>query len=282
MIVVPHESSVRAHDGTGLFVRDWLVPADQLTRGGVVMMHGLGEHCGRYGRIAQWFNQNGWSVRAYDHRGHGRSDGRRGDVPEPGSLMRDAEVVIKDFAVAQSARWDSAPILFGHSMGGLFAAQLACANLLPLRGLILSSPALALTISPMQSLLLRLMRAIAPGVGVSNGLPEGFLSHDTATVIAYRNDPLIHSKISARLLTAMLAAVDYSQLRAAEIRCPTLLLVAGDDRLVDARGSTAFFDQLDPAEATMHLFPAMYHEIFNEVDREKVYGNLGQWMSRFS
>ena len=124
---VVRESHIITPDGVTLFIRDWLIDASTPVSGdahiqrSIVIMHGLGEHCGRYHHIATFLNSCGLSVRTYDHRGHGQSGGSRGDVPDPLALVRDAELIIRQFAQSGHAR----PLLFGHSMGGLFAAQLA-------------------------------------------------------------------------------------------------------------------------------------------------------------
>ena len=274
----PRQSILHARDGTDLFVLDWPVPPGQPVYGGVVLMHGLGEHCGRYAHVAQFFNQLGWSVRAYDHRGHGRSSGPRGDVPADDTLLADAELMIADFSSLHAAVWRTPPLLFGHSMGGLFAARFACSDRLPLRGLILSSPLLALRLTPMQALLAAVMRRLAPGVAVSNGLKAEYLSHDLALVDAYRVDPFGQGKISARLLSAIRAAIDQVQRDAPTLQLPILMVVAGDDRLVDASGSEQFHARLDPARAVIHRYPQMYHEIFNEIDKAQVFDDVRAWL----
>lgn len=264
-----------AADGTPLYVADWPVAPGRPLSGGIVIMHGLGEHCGRYSHVARFFNDCGWSVRAYDHRGHGRSGGARGDVPDDDALLRDAKLVLDDFA----RQLDAPPLLLGDSMGGLFAARYATAALSPLRGLILVSPALAVRLSIAQKLLLCGMRAIAPGFGVRNGLPTRYLSHDPAVALAYRRDPLVHSKISARLVLSMLAAVNDAHARASALDIPTLLLVAGDDRLVDPSGSKAFHAALAPGIGTLHWYEDFYHEVFNEVQAQRAFDDLRQWLS---
>lgn len=266
------ESSLKAEDGTQLFVCDW--PLDTAGRGSIVLIHGLGEHCGRYAHVARFLNGCGWSVRAYDHRGHGRSGGARGDVPDGDAMLRDAKLVIGDFAAGQSRP----PLLLGHSMGGLIAAQYATRGISPLRGLILSSPALAVRLSGAQKFLLKMLTAIAPGFGTPNGLDSNYLSHNKEVVVAYNSDPLVHPKITARLLNSMLEGIAYVQSHAAQLNTRTLLLVAGDDHLVDASGSKAFFAQLAPGVGTMHLYPELYHEIFNEAEPRRVFDDLKAWL----
>ncbi len=270
----PRELSLSAADGTPLFVADWPIGSAAAAGDGIVLMHGLGEHCGRYAHVARFFNDCGFSVRAYDHRGHGRSGGARGDVPDAATLVQDAKIAIDDFAQNLAAP----PLLLGHSMGGLFAAYYATRALSPLRGLILSSPALRIRLAGAQKLLLRVLGAIAPGFGIPNGLESRYLSHRQAVVDAYDSDPLVHPKISARLLGAMLDAIEFTQAHASALSVKTLLLVAGDDHLVDAAGSEAFFRQLAPGVGTMHTYPGFYHEIFNEVEAGRVFDDIRAWL----
>jgi alpha-beta hydrolase superfamily lysophospholipase len=268
----PREFSLQAADATPLFVSDW--PLDSGARGGVVIMHGMGEHSGRHAHVARFFNECGWSVRTYDHRGHGRSGGPRGDQPDADAMLRDAKMVIDDFA----GKLAQPPLLLGHSMGGLIAAHYATRGMSPLRGLILSSPALRIRLSGAQKALLKVLTAVAPGFTAPNGLDSHYLSHDQAVVDAYNNDPLVHRKTSPRLLNGMLKAIDYAYTHAPALKTRTLLLVAGDDHFVDPAGSAAFFGQLAPGVGTMHLYPELYHEIFNEIEARRVFNDLRAWL----
>src|ERR1019366_2675004 len=108
----PRERSLSAADGIPLLVADWPTGSAAAAGDGIVLMHGLGEHCGRYTQVARFFNDCGFSVRAYDHRGHGRSGGARGDVPDVETLLQDAKIAVDDFARNLSAP----PLLLGHSM----------------------------------------------------------------------------------------------------------------------------------------------------------------------
>lgn len=272
-LVALQSHQLSAADGTKLHVTDYMLPAAQ-ARGSIVLMHGLGEHSGRYRHLAGFLNECGLSVRTYDHRGHGRSQGKRGDVINGDPMLQDAQIVIDDF----SSRYTEPPFLLGHSMGGLFAARFALARLSPLRGLILSSPALALRLSPFQAKLLKVLHRLAPSLGVPNGVSPTLLSHDAKIVAAYKADPLVHGRISARLLKSMLSSIAYCQSHAGSLTIPALMLVAGDDRLLDADGSRQFFARLPPGLAEIHIYDAMYHEIFNELDAQRPLCDLKTWL----
>ena len=273
-LVAPVDHQLSTADGTALFVTDYMLPRAEAV-GSIVLLHGLGEHSGRYRRLAQFFNACGLSVRCYDQRGHGRSGGARGDVTNGDPLLQDAQVVIDHFRAQQPRP----PFLFGHSMGGLFAARYALSGRSVLRGLILCSPALAVPLSGAQALLLNALHAAAPWLGVPNGLKPQFLSHDPAVVAAYRADPLVHNKISARLLKSMLASIAFCDAHAATLAIPTLMLVAGDDRLVDAEGSKRFFAKAPPAMVQMALYPGWYHEVFNEPESARAFDLVRSWLA---
>jgi len=249
------ESQLSMKDGTEIFIRDWF-PGDStksneqqtsVARGvksdakadvkpSIVILHGLGEHCGRYKHIAAFFNERGFAVRTFDHRGHGQSGADRGNCPDPMSLVDDAEVVIRDFA----ERCQTTPLLFGHSMGGLFASRLALSATVPLSGLILSSPALALRLTWLHRTLFKLLVAVAPNFKLPLPIKPELLSHNLDTVMGYMHDPLVHHNITANLLNSMMSAIDFVRAHAAELTIPTLLLIAGDDQIVDPQGSHDF------------------------------------------
>jgi alpha-beta hydrolase superfamily lysophospholipase len=268
------ERELKAADGTAIFVTDWRPESNVTPRGGIVVMHGLGEHCGRYQHVARFFNDLGLAVRAYDHRGHGRSGGPRGDVPNDDCLLQDAKMVFDEFA----QQIGGTPFLLGHSMGGLVAARFAVEAQSPLRGLILSSPALTIAMNPAQKILFKLLSAVEPGLGLPNGLEQGFLSHDQKVVDAYAKDPLVHSKISARLLNFMLKSIEIAQAKAPELAVPTLLVIAGDDHIVDSSGSQTFYSRLTDGVGTIRVYPQYYHEIFNEIDAKDVFDDLEKWL----
>jgi len=271
----PQEQWLQAADGTRLFCRDWLLPG---ATSAVQMVHGLGEHGGRYTALARLFNEAGMSVRICDHRGHGNSGGRRGSLAQAEDLMRDLKLAFDDF----SARTGCTPILFGHSMGGLVAARFATGDYSPVRALALSSPALALDMQGWQKLLLAVSTAIAPGLALPTALPANRISHDAQQVQAYRNDPLNHGKIAPRMLHFMLDAMQQVARDAGRFTRPVLLQVAGDDAFVAPRGSRAFFEALPGPAKTLHWYATAYHEIFNEREdlREQALQDLRLWLAQ--
>ena len=273
-------SDFTAEDGTRLTTYRWAAP-HQGVRGRVHVIHGLGEHAGRYEGLAQRLRAQGFEVWAHDHRGHGRSDGPRGVLPHTAALIDDAVAVLRQ---VQAEHDDGLPcVVLGHSMGGLVAAALVARGTERVDGLVLSSPALGLALSWPQQRLLVFMHRWAPDVTISNGLHPERLSHDPAVVAAYVNDPWVHSRVSARLIHGMLDQAPGVFSAAAQWRIPTLLMFAGDDALVDPEGSRRWAIAAPASMLQAQEFPGLYHEIFNETPElaAPVWASLNDWLRAF-
>jgi alpha-beta hydrolase superfamily lysophospholipase len=220
-------------DGQPLFLRDW--PRHPL-HDAVLIVHGLGEHSGRYEALANWFLAHGYAVRSYDQRGHGRTPGPRGALKHGDDLLRDLATVYEHYATS-IGRW---PLLLGHSMGGLVALRAVLDGRVEPPGLILSSPALRTFEPPWLRRLAAVLARVLPNLPLRNGLPMDGLSHEAAVIDAYRNDPLRTGWITPRLADFIFHAGVSSIADAWRLRVPTLLLAAGSDRLVDPSGSRDF------------------------------------------
>jgi alpha-beta hydrolase superfamily lysophospholipase len=268
-------SPFTASDGENIAVHDWPPPEKGAARGAVIVVHGLGEHAGRHARLAAQLHRWGFAVRAYDQYGHGESSGPRGGLPTPLRLLEDLADLI------ESTRQRVGPrvpiIVLGHSMGGLVAADLAARSCAAIEGLVLSSPALGTRLNALQRLLLSTLPRVAPNLAVGNGLDPDGLSHDREVVAAYRADRLVHDRIAARLAQFIAQTGPRVVAQAPHWKVPTLLLYAGEDRLVDPRASRAFADAAPAAVVTARCFDGLYHEIFNEPDPRPL-DALRQWL----
>ncbi|WBY00072.1 lysophospholipase [Ramlibacter tataouinensis] len=269
-------STFTASDGDNLALHDWPVPEGTPLRGVVLLVHGLGEHAGRYEALAQRLNAWGFAVRGYDQYGHGQSGGPRGGLPGAGRLVDDLAEMVHS---ARTRTPDGVPlILLGHSMGGLVGALYAAAHPASIDALVLSSPALGTRVSGPQKLLLRTLPRLAPDLRVGNGLQTRWLSHDPAVERAYLADPLVHDRIAARLAGFITEGGPRVLAQAAQWKVPTLLLYAGQDRLVDPAGSRAFAAAAPQPVVRSHCFADLYHEIFNEQDAQPVFDCLQRWL----
>ena len=270
-------------DGLQLHTQHWPATATTPARGQLLIVHGLGEHIGRYAHVAAALNAHGWDVHGWDQRGHGKSQGKRGDIPDPEALLRDTARVI-DSVRRPGTRF----VLLGHSMGGLIAACFAAEALSaqpaswsrPLDGLALSSPALDAGLSGAQKLALALAEKLAPGLAVSNGLKPEWICRDPAVVRAYAADPLVHDRITARLTRFIVDAGARVIADAPRWRLTTLLMWAGADRCVAPRGSEAFAAGAPANVVATQPWPGLFHEIFNEPEKAEVIGVLSDWLNR--
>ena len=270
-------SPLTARDGTNLVVMDW--PLDKgPVRGVVLIVHGLGEHAWRYDALALKLNSWGFAVRAYDQFGHGESMGQRGALPSDDRLLQDLAEVVDESRVRMHEQ--TPLIVLGHSMGGLVAARFVSLDMRRLEGLVLSSPVLDPGLSMFQKLLLSVLPPLAPNLRVGNGLNPNFISHDPQVVARYKADPLVHDRISARLAVFIARGGPATIARAPQWTLPTLLLFAGDDKLVNPAGSRVFSSAAPPDVVTTHCFETLYHEIFNEAEpaREQVLAHLKAWL----
>ena len=268
--------SFTAHDGSNLAVMDWPLPSGAPSRGLVVIVHGLGEHAGRYDHVAERLNSWGFAVRSYDQHGHGESDGKPGALPSDTFLLDNLAELLDTSRRRMDPRLPL--VLMGHSLGGLVAARLVSLNLRQVDGLVLSSPALDAGMNAFQKLLVSVLPRLAPDLRVGNGLNAQYLSHDAGVVQAYRDDPMVHDRISARLARFIADAGPAVLASAPQWRVPTLLLFAGADHLVNPEGSRAFAAAAPPGVVSAHCFEGLYHEIFNEVDHEAVFERLKGWL----
>jgi alpha-beta hydrolase superfamily lysophospholipase len=268
-------------DAGQLAVYDWALPACQ-PLGTVLLVHGLGEHAGRYGEVAAHLHQWGFAVRAYDQQGHGQSEGLRGDLLRPGSLQADLCRVIDDTRL-QPSLLGTPLILLGHSMGGLVVARTLAEGLRPVDAAVLSSPALGAFPNIFQKVLLALLPRLAPHLRVDNGLKAEFVSRDPDVVKAYQADAMVHRRIATGLAAWILENGEKTLAEAAKWQVPTLLLYAGQDRLVNAQASADFARSAPKTVVQAECFEAMYHEIFNDLYRAQVFTTLKRWLlARFS
>ncbi len=268
-------------DGLRLHLQRWRAPG--VAHGTVQIVHGLGEHIGRYEALAAVLNAAGWHVAGHDQRGHGRSEGARGTIDGPQSLLADLS------AVSDHVREGGRLVLLGHSLGGLIAARFVAEGLnrraerwqRDVDGLVLSSPALDAGLGAVQRLLMAVAGRVAPDLRLSNGLKPEWVCRDPEVVRRYVADPLVHDRVTARLVRFIVDAGKLVRARAPQWRVPTLLMWAGADRCVAPAGSAAFAAAAPAEVLTAQEFPGLYHEIFNEPEREQVLTCLLRWLARF-
>lgn len=246
-----------------------------------LIVHGLAEHSGRYVELVGHFNRVGVACYGLDLRGHGHSDGRRVHVDHFDDYQRDVAAVRE---VVAERHPDLPLFLVGHSMGGLIVLRYVLSRPDDQVGAILSSPGLAAhpRVRPGLGirLLAKLLRKIAPRFQVRSGLPASLVSRDPDVVEAYEEDPLVSSTASSGFYFAMLEAQRDALERAPTLAVPILLMQSGDDRLVDPAATEAWVRAAPTQRVTYHRWTGLYHEMFHEPERERVFEFTEEWLDR--
>ena len=247
----------------------------------VAILHGLGEHSGRYAALASdLVTRTRCSVVALDLPGHGEAPGPRGDIPS-WALVRDR--VIPAMFTATRGLPDqpySLPhVLLGHSMGGVLALEYALAHQRDLLALVLSAPALRIPKPPWWKLALaNVMRAVAPAAGLPSGLDVSGITRDPEALQRYRDDPRVHDRISPRLYFAIREAAQRCLGDAKQLSLPTLLLQGMADRVVDPKGALELSGASTHGIIRFVTLADRYHEVFNDLGRNEVVLDLAAWL----
>ena len=247
-------------------------------RGAVLVVHGFGEHIGRYGHVFDALNARGYSCLGVDQRGFGRSEGRRACVRAFDDYLDDVAWGLSELR----ARSTRLPVLLGHSQGGLVAALYAIERRPELRGLVLSSPALRFLVRVpwWKRTLAQLTSIVWPTLALPADLDAKDLTHDPDALQRMRDDQLAVRVATARWWTESLRAQRRALAGAPVVTTPTLLQVAGSDRIVDAATTRAFFEQLGAARKDWVGYPELFHEVYQEAPdgRARALEDLCGWL----
>lgn len=248
------------------------------TKAAIVLIHGMGEHFGRYKHVVEFFNSIGYAVIGMDLRGHGTSQGRRGHIDTYQQLMDDIDLLVKK----AHELFNGLPlIMYGHSLGGNIAANYVLRRQPALMGLIVTAPYFKLAFDPpaWKVAMSKIMAKILPALTMPTGLELAALSKDQAVVDAYQNDPLVHDKISAAFFTNVHAAATYPIKHAEELKIKTLVMHGLADRITSFKGTTAFARN-NPELVELKLWEGLYHEIHNEKEKQQVFDHIAGWLGK--
>jgi alpha-beta hydrolase superfamily lysophospholipase len=272
------EGYFRGHREYELFYQAW-TPSKVL--GTLVVTHGLGEHSECYNRLAQGLSENNWQIFVWDLRGHGRSEGKRGVVNSFSDYTSDLSHFIETL---KSQKVKTPIVLLGHSMGGLINLRaLAEHGSLGLKAAALSSPLLGLTlmVPELKKKAAQVLAKYAPTFTLFNEIPFSDLTRDRKVIEEYTRDSLRHDRTSALLYLQILETADYVLSHAKKIDLPILLQQAGDDRVVSREASHQLFERLGSTDKDIIVYEGFKHEIFNELDRGRVFQDLAKWLQRW-
>jgi len=270
----------RTFDGLGgvRIVYDVWTP-DTPPRAVVVLSHGLGEYARRYDHVAQRFGEDGLVTYALDHRGHGRSDGKRMLVRDIGEYTADFDTLV---GIARREYPALKRVVLGHSMGGaiVFAYGVERPDNYDL--MVLSAPAVAAQelVNPLMAFAAKGLGVVLPGLPVQE-LDVDAISRDPAVVAAYRSDPLVyHGRVPAGIGRALLQVGETMPRRAPALHAPLLVVHGSDDRLIPVDGSRRLVECVGSTDVELKVYPGLYHEVFNEPERDQVLDDVVSWITK--
>jgi alpha-beta hydrolase superfamily lysophospholipase len=268
-------STFPALDGVQLFERWWRPKREP--KAGIVLLHGLADHSGRYQEIALHLTENEYAVDTFDLRGHGKSDGLRSYVGRFEEYLNDLDL----FLDRVRARLPGLPLfLMGHSMGGVIVTFYALEQKPRIRGVVLSAPAVHLSNEAPPPLLkvASLISRVMPRLHAVK-INQEYISRDPAEVQAYDSDPLIYRKgVLMRTGSELVRAGRYVRERMDAFSYPVLVLQGGGDRITKPEGSRRLSEKAASTDTTFKLYEDLYHEILNEPEKQQVFRDIVDWL----
>lgn len=275
------EGYFRGSDDTELFYQTW---TNDKIRGTFVITHGLAEHSECYHHVAKELCDDGWKVVAWDLRGHGRSEGKRGYVKDFSMFVDDLGRFIKTIAVKDGGNKDGGNVvMFGHSMGGLITVRYLQTHAPQIAALCLSSPALGLSakVPKLKEALAHVAVKWVPTLTMYNEIKYEDLTRDEEMLKSHQLDTLRHDKISPGLFLGMVDGFTAAHEQASELKYPVLMQLSGEDRLVSTEASREFFEHLPNKNKELHIYADSLHEVFNDRDRSKAIADLKKFINPF-
>ena len=244
----------------------------------ILFVHGFAEHLGRYAEMVSKLQEAGFSCYRFDLRGHGRSEGQRCHI-------FDFDDYIRDFNTLRSKVVERTPNLkrfvISFSNGGLISFHSLARNAQGIDGLILNSPffGFSLQVPPIKAKFARILSRFVPALSFHNELSAKALSHDPDIVKSYSSDPLVSHVATARWFTETVRAHERAFEYAPHLTLPLLMQLPGDDQIASSAKSQELFEQIASENKTLREYPDMYHELWNETEREKTFGDLLDWLN---
>lgn len=272
------EGCFEPRPGISLYEQWWL-PAGEL-KSAIVIVHGIAEHSGRYAHVAEYFVRHGYAVGIYDQYGHGKSDGKRSYIHSFKLLMDDMEAFVNR---AHEKANGNGIFLLGHSLGGgMVTRYLIDRDQSNIRGAMLSAPMVAIgsSIPTWLVKISKILGAVAPTLPVLK-LDNSTISRDPQVTKKYDSDPLNYrGKLQARTGAEINRFLEYVQANLNRIKMPLLIMQGTQDRLVDPAGSHLLYEKTSSKDKTLKFYEGLYHEIFNEPEKEQVMNDMVTWMER--
>ena len=265
----------RSNDGLEMYAQSW--EPEGVPKAVVCLVHGLGEHSGRYAHVGKAFSDADFVLAAFDLRGHGKSGGPRGHTPSFDAFMDDIEAFQKQL----DERFPGLPrFLYGHSLGGILVLNYVLRRKPDFVGVISTAAGLRTSLEEQKAkvAMARVLGTLIPGVAISSGLDPATISRNQEVVDKYVNDPLVHDKMSLGFGKLMLSVLPWTFEHAHEFSLPLLIMHGTDDKLGYPRGSEEFAS-LVKQDCTVKLWDGLYHELHNEPEQNEVLAFMIEWMN---
>jgi len=268
------EKHILTHDGLSLFCQSWI--PDTQERGMVILLHGLGEHSSRYAHLGKFLIENRFSLKSFDLRGHGKSEGKRGDTPSYDAFLKDIDVFIMSIPGLLS----KPHFLYGHSLGAILAISYVLSRNPPINGVICTGVALhnALETQRIKLSLVNILGRVIPRLTIPSGLDPNALSRDPEIVNSYINDPLVHDHASLGFALGMVKEIATVWENAYRFPAP-LLMMHGEKDMLAFPNSSSEFARFVKKNCTLKIWEEMNHEIHNEIGKEMVFDYLLEWLN---
>jgi len=273
------EGNFKGVRNTNIYYQGWL--PDQEVKAVLLIVHGMGEHSGRYMNVVNHFIPLGYAVYGLDHIGHGKSDGAR-EIVESFDDFTDTLTILYKLVTKEQA--DKPIFILGHSMGGAIASYYLLDHQKKFKGAVISAPAVKIGegISQATITMSKILSKIAPKMGLL-ALDVNAISRDPAVVEAYVNDPLVfHDKTPARLGAEMLSAMLRITAEAGKIRLPLIIVQGSADSLVEPSGAQMLYDKVSSEDKSIKIYDGLYHEVFNEPEHDQVLKDVEEWLETHS
>lgn len=265
----------KAADGLKIYAQAW--EPETAPKAVVCLVHGLGEHGGRYTYVAETLNQGGYAVLASDLRGHGKTEGKRGHAPSFDAFMDDMAILLKNAAQCYSG---SPCFLWGHSLGGVLVANYALRRKPQLEGVVITSAGFLRTSISNQKTKIQFAKIagkIIPEMSMPTGLDANKISRDPEVVERYVNDPLVHGVATLAMAKYTIDAIPWACAHASEWTLPVLIMHGDGDAIAFVSGSEEFAN-LIKQDCTLKIWPGLWHETHNEPEKEQVLAYALGWL----
>ncbi|MBU1078799.1 MAG: lysophospholipase [Spirochaetes bacterium] len=269
------EFKSKSEDGLTLYFQGW--EPDRRKKGVICLVHGIGEHSGRYEHLAERLVKDHFALISFDLRGHGNSEGQKGYIPSYNAVMKDISLLIKE---AKKRYPGLSLFLYGHSLGGSLVLYYILTNENGLKGVIATDPDLGLAFEPpkWKKFMARALNRIYPSLSMATGLNTDHLCKNPEVVRKYLNDPLVHDRITPRLFVEMQDAAKWVVKHGADVNIPVLVMHGARDHITSSEKSREFADKVKKELSTYKLWQGCFHEIHNEPEKNEVFNYTIKWI----